>query len=440
MTNRAPFRTLDFVCLLAIVALAAGTRLWFLHACADDARTLGPLQVQEANPVDLDRLVVALCEERGYGITANGTLQPTARPAPLYPWLLAQLLTTTDFQSSLQTSPDERDDLSDLHERVRWVQAGLGSLTAGLLFVFARSALGGRGVGILTGLLAAAHPFWIINVAEIDDGVLVTFLLAACLVCGTLSLGEGMLTAWLFGLSLAALSLTRAALLPFAFIALLWLLRRCRTLPHGAAPALLAVVGFASGLTPWAMRNYRVFHDVFPIADSTYYHLWLGNRPGATGGPLPEPTAEELQLDDAARARIILDEIERHPADTLRRRLWAGLYFLFGSRWFQDGQLWRGGEPEDWAGCPDWLAQGHAAILHGSLLGMLALAPLGWRWSYPHRLSAQPATLALIWVPLPYIISHAGVLQGPRLPLDAVLLCYAAVALATIGTSLRRWR
>lgn len=427
--NRDPLRALDHACLLVVLLAAAGARLWYLHACADNARSAGPLQVQQAN--NFDGLIVGLYEERGYGPTVNGTLQPAASPAPFYPWLLAQLMVTAP-------------ELPDLHERVRWCQAALGTLTAALLFLFGRAALGGRAVGLIAGLLAAVHPCWIINVAEIDDGVLATFLLAACLLCGTLSLGESMLAAWLFGLSLAALALTRAALLPFAFIALLWLLWRCRTLTHGSAPALLAVVGFASGLTPWAMRNYRVFNDVYPVVDSTYYHLWLGNGPDAAVGPrsvvledgdekpsLGGPPPEWLAVDDRSRAHIIFGELRDHPADTLRRRIWAGLDFLFGSRWFHDGKLWRGGGEDAWAKCPDWLARSHAAILTGSLLAMLLLAPLGWRWSYAHRDFAAPSAVALIWVPLPYILSHAETLPGPRLPLDAVLLCYTALALVT---------
>jgi hypothetical protein len=40
--------------------------------------------------------------------------------------------------------------------------------------------------------------------------------------------------------------------------------------------------------------------------------------------------------------------------------------------------------------------------------------------------------LAAIWIPLPYVLSHAEALSGPRLPLDGVLLCYAAFALACL--------
>jgi hypothetical protein len=63
-----------------------------------------------------------------------------------------------------------------------------------------------------------------------------------------------------------------------------------------------------------------------------------------------------------------------------------------------------------------------------TVLGMLLLSLPGWRWSYGWRKESMPASLAVVWVPLPYILSHAEFLAGPQLPLDGVLLCYAADA------------
>jgi hypothetical protein len=37
-----------------------------------------------------------------------------------------------------------------------------------------------------------------------------------------------------------------------------------------------------------------------------------------------------------------------------------------------------------------------------------------------------------MWIPLPYILSHAEALSGPRLPLDGVLLCYSAFAIGCL--------
>ena len=46
--------------------------------------------------------------------------------------------------------------------------------------------------------------------------------------------------------------------------------------------------------------------------------------------------------------------------------------------------------------------------------------------------AALIATLAMIFVPLPYLLSHAESLSGPRLPLDGVLICFAAFALCCL--------
>jgi hypothetical protein len=91
---------------------------------------------------------------------------------------------------------------------------------------------------------------------------------------------------------------------------------------------------------------------------------------------------------------------------------------------------------------PAWLSDWLPAFLQGALLAMLLLGILGWRWSYGWRKQSRVATLAAVWIPLPYLLSHAEMLSGPRLPLDGVLLCYSAFALACfvpgVGQSLRK--
>jgi hypothetical protein len=81
---------------------------------------------------------------------------------------------------------------------------------------------------------------------------------------------------------------------------------------------------------------------------------------------------------------------------------------------------------------PSWLEASYPAILLGTLLGMLLLSFAGWRLTYGWRRESLPAALAVLWVPLPYLLSHAEKLSGPRLPLDGVLLCYAAFALVCL--------
>jgi len=443
MTELPRFRLPDLLLLVLVLAAAGGARSWYLMTCADNGNGPGPLQVQgpsprpdyEANvkfrerakPTELDALIANLTEHKWFGSLAPlaDTEERTAHRAPGYPWLAALAARWLD-------KPDQA---------LRWAQCLLGTLTAGCYFFFARRAFRSNVVGFLAGLFCALNPFWIVNTAELEDGVLATFILAFGIAAGTRgSQDGGSFTSLLFGLSMAGLSMIRAALLPFATVAVLWYLLRCRKLNKGWFAALLAFLGFANGLAPWTVRNFQAFGEPVPVADSAGWHLWMGNNPRATGGPLDERTlraalgAERVQeltaeTNQAQRyARLSADmlaEVSGDPGPTLARRLWAGLFFVFGEAWFTDGALSRAEGT-----MPAWLDEMHFGILTGALLGMLLLGVLGWRWSSVWRRQARLATLAAIWVPLPYILSHADTLSGPRLPLDGVLICYSAFVLA----------
>ena len=118
-------------------------------------------------------------------------------------------------------------------------------------------------------------------------------------------------------------------------------------------------------------------------------------------------------------------------AGAVKHRFEAGLCFVLGESWLKERVFSRNAEPE--AGSfPPWLDRAYPAILSGALLAMLLLALTGWRWAFAWQPDAMPSSLALIWIPLPYFLSHAELLSGPRLPLDGVLLTYAALALACL--------
>jgi hypothetical protein len=453
------FGSADLLLLLMVVIVAAGSRIWYLSVCADNGQAEGCLRVQDgpsalhhqAGGEDgqrrvpatrLDALVQNLKEEHRFAAPAplSADQETTADTSPGYAFFLA----------ALELAPI---DLSPVDRGARWIQCGLGTLAAVFYFLFALRAFGSRWVAGLTGLFCALDPFWIINTAEIKDGVLATFLLAVCMLAGArASQTGGAITSLLYGLALAALALVRAALLPFALVAMLWFLLRCRVVRRGWLCALVAFLGFINGLAPWMIRNYKLTGDVVPIVDSAYLHLWAGNNPQATGGPQSTDTmlnalaeargvdrktlADELaNLPQKERygslSGDVLRQVQNDPAGTLRRRLQAGLDFIFGAEWFRLGVLWKGSETPETI-LPEWLAASYPALLYGSLLGMLAFGLLGWRWTFGWRTQAMPSSLALVWIPLPYVLSHAGMLQGPRLPLDGILLCYAAFAIVYV--------
>jgi 4-amino-4-deoxy-L-arabinose transferase-like glycosyltransferase len=461
MSENPPFRLIDLALLLLVLAVAAGARGWYLMECADSGRNSGPLRVQDATPAaERDALVRNLKDGGSFSGLAplaakEDKEEPTAHVAPGYPWLLA----VAHYGPVLSGYAPEPD------RAVRWAQAGLGALAAGLYFLFARRAFGSRLVALLAGLFCALHPFWVVGAAELEDGVVTAFLLALAVWLGARGgHSGGALTSLLYGLTLAGLALVRAALLPFTIVAVLWYLWRCRSLSRGWLYALLAFLGFANALVPWTVRNYQLDEAhpaVVPVADTAWWHLWIGNSPGATGGPAKEDAlvsrlAEQRRETPAELRRSlgevhqtgrygkladdVVDEVKRDPVTTINRRMWAGLSFVFGEQWLLTRQeAWKlDGSSGD---LPAWLAGSYPAILLGTLLGMLLLGFLGWRWTYGWRLWSGPAALAVTWAALPYILSHAEALAGPRLPLDGILLSYAAFALVyllpVVGARLR---
>jgi hypothetical protein len=407
----------DLLLLTAIIALAAGLRGGYLMKYADNARNDGPLRV-ETPPRELDALVRNLKENQRFASRSpyDTEEKETAHIAPGYPYVM-WLVSRTVEDATLPAT-------------MRWIQGGLGALTAGLYFLFARRAFSSSLVATLVGLLCAIHPFWIFDTPTLADGVVATFLLGLVLLLGTrASQTSDPFSSLVYGGALAALPLVRAALLPFSFVALAWFLMRSRALTRGWLCALLAFLGFVIGMTPWTIRNWQLSGEPLPIVDSTYYHLWIGNHPGATGGPTEHET---LSLDPKERGQHFGDEVRNetrnHPAETARRRLLAGLDFLFGERWFKEARLADSTGSE----MPNGLASSYPVVLEATLLFLFVFGLFGWRWTYGWRSRSVPLSLAAVWVPLPYVLSHAEALSGPRLPFDGVLLCYAAFALACL--------
>ena len=455
MSEPRQFGLMDLLFLLLVLAAAAVCRFGYLYKYADNGATFGPMHVQDDyeydKTQDIKTLVTNLSTEKKFRLKEPLAAEEreTAFVAPGYPFVLSLI---DRFTASGEG--DER--WSQVGKKVRWLQAVLGTLAAGLYFLFARRAFRSLFVATLAGILCAVYPFWIINTAEIDDGVLASFALALCLWLGARG-GEsgGVLTSLLYGLGLAGLTLIRGAFVPFAFVAALWFLWRCRLVLRGWFCAILAFLGFGIGVAPWIVRNVQVVGEPFPIVDSTQFHLWVGNNSRATGGPqsdkrtggLAIESPMELALkDDLGEETLPEKPIERakwlgkkawyrmraEPDRAWRLRLQAGLYFFFGERFFKGQKVWQEERivDSDRQQAVQWVTDHAPSILFGTLLGMLVLAVLGWRWSYGWRYTALPAALAAVWVPLPYILSHAESLSGPRLPLDGVLLTFAAFALS----------
>ncbi len=440
------FGVVDFVLFLYVLLMAGGVRAGYLIMAADWGKNAGLLTVQDPAR-EADERALADSVRNSNSFIARAPLsdgpEKTAHASPGNPWLVGLLE---------RVAPGDKIDLM-----IRWIQCVLGGLTAGFYFLFARRAFRSLTAGLLTGLLCALYPFWVVNTAQIDDGVLATFAVSLVLFTGARA-GQtgGPFASLVYGLALAGTALVRAALLPFAFVGLAWFLLRSRKLPSGWLAALLSFLGFVIGVAPWTVRNWLDFNEPIPIVDSAYLHLWMGNTAQADGGVVNPETVldasaiKQLTKDNpqqperyARLGPIVWDDMRRDPPAVAHHRFQAALAFYFGAP--EKGISGPNAATMQVVDAAKPTHEDHKALASSqvvflwTLLGVTALALLGWRWSYGWSRESRPAALAMFWIPLPYILSHAEVLSGPRLPLDGVLLCYAAFTLLCLTPGVRRY-
>ncbi|MFQ3592265.1 MAG: hypothetical protein SNJ82_03630, partial [Gemmataceae bacterium] len=423
MAEQRRFGPFDFLLLLVVLAVAGGARVAYLQFAADGSRSEGYLRVQERAadrpdmPADEMRQLIEAVRQGGLFAKApfGKEDEQTAHVSPGYPYLVGLLARAPFIESD------------KLFSIVRWAQVAMGTLTAALFFLFARRAFRSLLVGLVAGLLVALNPFSIIAVANIDDGVLASFALAGMIYLGGLA-GEtgGAFSSLLFGLVSAGMALVRAAFLPLSFAAVIWFLVRSRSLERGWVSAFIAFLGFVIGLAPWTVRNYQAIEDPVPIVTTGYLHLWIGNNQLATGGPAtpdmwakaPANELSAIENQNVRYARLgprVVEEIKARPIQTIKRRVHAFLAFYLGDSWFRDGSVveMMPYVPDE-SDSPEVREQKATLIaslqekapmaLNSWLIGMLALALIGWRWSYAWRWESFPAFLAAFWVPLPYVL------------------------------------
>lgn len=443
MVKTRPTTLLTFLLGLFVLVTGIGTRAYYLNRYS--FQEVGPRQVWQVqghsvviSPPDttaLDQLVANIKKDGlHHGFVAQTPLgpdkpEPTAFIAPLHPLYRAGLeLLAENYQDTI---PFTKTSV------VRWVQVVLGGLTCLFYFIIAWRAFGQNHLlALLVGLATAVYPYWIINVAELEDGVLATFLLAWSLSLGV-GIGQkgGVIRSLIFGIVLAALSLTRASLLPFAVVVQLWLFLRCRQLKNGGACAVMCFLGFLGGLAPWGYHCYAMLKAPVPLVTSAWFDVWAGNNEASTGGDyqwnmktrLPVDLVRQLQDTPQAEryallADRVLQEVVEHPGETAKRRMRAAMQFLVGGH-APNLPLFSSGEK---ATPPSWWVR---PILMIALPVLFVLAFLGWRWSYGWKTHSAPVSLAIFWIPLPYLLTHAGPLHSSRLPLDGVLILLVGIGL-----------
>ena len=368
--------------------------------------------------VSYDALARSLSDGRGYSFTRNWypftpANTPTAHWSFLYPVYLAGTYALTGYHPLV----------------ARLLQGTVG----GALLCFLVYLIGRRVVNEDTGLvsagLAAVYGYFIYyNVALMTE----TFFIVLVLL--TLYLGIELKEKpapiyWVgLGISLGLASLLRQTVLLFVPFLLFWLFLELRARGIRWWYFAIPVVIIVMLVTPWTIRNYLVYRGFLLLNSNAGYALFASNNPNLGTDwrneevvvPVPEELTgqNEAQLDRALTQRGI-EYIRSDPKRYLLLTLDKTLEFY---------KFWPSSESSR-------ISNLNRVLSFGLYLPFM---PFGLFLSFSRWRSFVALYL--------FIVIHTGIhlLSWPapryRLPVDAVLMVFAGLALCELARQIKYWR
>ncbi len=224
---------------------------------------------------EMGRIGASLASGHGFGNVFGGSTGPTAWEPPLYPYLVAGVFQVFGIYSKASA----------------FVLLALNSLFSALtcvpIFLIARRIFGQK-VAMWSAWTWALLPnvmYWCTKwVWETS----LSALLLAMLLWLALTMEDDDREGWLpwfeFGLLWGIAALNSTVLLAFLPAAGLWAwIRRAKRGKKSLAGVVLASVVFFACITPWLVRNQRVFGQFIFVRDNFGAELRMGNGPGADG-------------------------------------------------------------------------------------------------------------------------------------------------------------
>jgi 4-amino-4-deoxy-L-arabinose transferase-like glycosyltransferase len=363
------------------------------------------------------RIAQSIVEGRGFSSPFQGSTGPTAIMPPIYPSLLAGVFRL--FGIYTKASALAMLSLDSL----------FSALTCIPVFLIAQKSFGGR-TAVWAGWAWAFFPYAIYFSADFIWVTTLATLMLALLFLAALHLEDSArVSTWIgFGVLAGVGALVDPVVLSVIPLLVLWICyRRLQNKQRWFVPALVAALAFGVTVSPWMIRNYRVFHTFVPFRDNFGLELYVGNNGNtwhfAPDGFHPSSTEREMneyaQIGELAYMRHKQAQavalIKPHPGDfavlSLRRALYMWTNFWsFGSRYLEAEPL----DPPN--------------IFLCTTLTVLALA--GLRLAFQRDASTgMPYAIALFFFPMVYYVTHPQ--DYYRRPVDPIFVVLAAYAVTS---------
>jgi 4-amino-4-deoxy-L-arabinose transferase-like glycosyltransferase len=400
--------------LALILAAAILIRIPVALYMGDQVTVLPGVQDQ----VSYDALAHSLLDGRGYSFPKNWypftpANTPTAHWSFIYPLYLAGIYAVTGYHPLV----------------ARLVQAILGGALICFLVYLIGRRVADEATGLIGAALAAVYGYFVYyNAALMTETFSIVLVLLALYLA--LELRENpTLFRWVaLGFSLGLAALLRQTVLLFAPFLIFWLFIELRTRGIRGWYFTVPIVVIILLIAPWTLRNYRVYQKFLLLNSNAGYALFASNNPNLGTDwnndevvvPVPEDLKGQNEAElDRALARRGVQFIISDP----QRYLWLSLDKALEYFWF-----WPSATSSRISNLNRVLSYG--LYLPFMLLG-LYLSFSRWR------------SFVVLYL---FIVIHTGIhlLSWPapryRLPVDAVSMVFAGLALLELARQSKTWR
>jgi 4-amino-4-deoxy-L-arabinose transferase-like glycosyltransferase len=343
---------------------------------------------------EVGRIGRSLAQGQGFGNPFNETTGATAWEPPLYPFLIAGvfrlfgiysrtsailLLTINSIFSALTCIPIFLIAKRCFNERVAVWSCWTWALLPSVIFWCTRWVWETSLAALLLAVI-----FWLTLTMDEKDG----------------------LKPWLqFGLLWGLVALTNTSLLSFLPVSGLWIwYHRAKLGKRSLAGVILASIIFAACITPWLVRNQRVFGQFVFIRSNFGAELRLGNGPGADGTWMdylhPTKNVHEMRRYKELGELAYVTERKREAVAYIRQD-YARFAGLSLRRFFYY-----------WGGVPKELENPVAAFLRKSLFAASSLLAF---WGLGRALRKhKPGAWLFFWLVLSYPLVYYFLFPHPR--------------------------
>jgi|SRR5450631_2633748 hypothetical protein len=363
------------------------------------------------------RISRSIVQGKGFSSPLRAPTGPTAWMVPIYPAILAGVF--REFGIYTKASALVMLSLNSL----------FSALTCIPVFLIARRSFGLR-TAALAGWSWALFPFAVyFSASFIWPTTLATLMLSLLFLAAFYLEDSSKASRWAgFGILAGVSAMTEPIVLSVAPLLTAWMCYRLlKRKQHWRRPALFATLGLVLAVTPWFVRNYRVFDAFIPFRDNFGLEFYVGNN-GETWHFAPEgfhPSGSDREWDeyrqmgelaymDHKQAQAVTF-IKSHPIDfavlSLRRAVYMWTNFWSFSRRYLEA------EPLD-----------PPNMFLTTTLTVLAL--IGLRRAFRQGVSiGMPYAIALFFFPAVYYFTHPE--DYYRRPIDPIFVVLAAYAIAS---------